>query len=123
MPGIGETTAQAVVAALADQRPGQAVNVTTGEVLEEGATTEAEAGECPSCCWYQECPAPAVPLRPGPWRTAVVRSRQPAAVLVLETLAAIASRGEIDRLAVVVDVRSGRFFGELAGWSTTCAPI
>ena len=38
VPGIGETTAQAVVAALADQRPGQAVNVTTGEVLEEGAT-------------------------------------------------------------------------------------
>lgn len=35
--------------------------------------------------------------------------------LVLETLTAIASRGEIDRLAVVVDVRSGRFFGELAG--------
>lgn len=35
--------------------------------------------------------------------------------LVLDTLEAISARAEIDRIAVVVDVRSGRFFGELTG--------
>jgi excinuclease ABC subunit C len=40
--GIGPRTAEAVVAALAAQRPGQAVNVTTGEILDDEPPAPAQ---------------------------------------------------------------------------------
>jgi len=78
--------------------------------------TEAEAGELPELLLVSGMSGAgrstaARALEDRGWF--VVDNLPPS--LVLETLAAIASRGEIDRLAVVVDVRSGRFFGELAG--------
>jgi excinuclease ABC subunit C len=42
VPGIGRTTAEAIVAALASaEAPGPAVNVTTGEVLDDGVREDA----------------------------------------------------------------------------------
>ena len=47
VPGVGRRTAEAVVAALADQsrsRPGPAVNTATGEVLDDHAILDPDAG-------------------------------------------------------------------------------
>ncbi len=35
VPGIGRTTAEAISAALAERRPGPAVNTATGEILDD----------------------------------------------------------------------------------------
>ncbi len=42
VPGIGRRTAEAVVAALADRRPGVAVNTATGEILEDDPPHSAD---------------------------------------------------------------------------------
>ena len=43
LPGLGAATAQAIVDALRADQPGQAINVTTGEIVSEGPAPHEDA--------------------------------------------------------------------------------